>query len=188
MTNRVRNSELIVKTAEGLNSFGAHYGDILLASERLLPDLTIIRKTRFVKNQSNILAGGLDGNGNPVVHLGLGGGLTQGVRERIVSRHELSVHPQAKYDEIFQRIIFGHELGHVLQADDSFEAVFGAIDKTTYRPEAGYAAYINSDKEMNADFISAYLLGNTALGQSLEFSPPTHNPIEWREWAQTRRL
>jgi len=188
MTIKHETSDTLSKAAASLSALGPYYGDILLASERIFPHLKIIRRTKIEKNNSKIIAGGLDSNGEAVVHLGFGGDVPQPVRDRLVSRLGLPIEPHQENDGILQRIIFGHELGHVLQADDSFEDTFGPIDKTTRIPELGYYSYVNSDRELNADFIAAQLVGNSALGQILRISPPAQAPSQWREWAETRRI
>ncbi len=184
-----QSKEVLTETAKALENVGLFYGDILFTCARIFSSLKLIEDTRVeFDKKSDLIVGGLDSDGKPVVHLGLKGLLTQQIRDRLVRRIELPVDPVSKYDDLFRRVIFGHELGHVLQADERYSEIFGQIDRTTYVPEEDYLRYVNSDKEANADYVAASILGNSALGTQLEYSPPVQTPEKWREWAETRRI
>jgi hypothetical protein len=189
MADRTVNLELITPTAVGLEQAGVFYGDIFFTCARIFPTLLLLEQTRFeFVRKSKVIVGGLDSAGNPVVHMGQGETVEGGARQRLVRRLGLPIEPIASYNGIFKRIIFGHELGHVLQADEDFVNVFGEIDQTTYSPEDDYSKYVNSDKEVNADYISAKLFGHSALGSQLGYQPPDETPKQWRQWAASRQL
>jgi len=187
MSNGPENPNTLIDMAAALHEHvGLYYDEIFLATAHVYPTVRIINNTTILmRPKSDLLVGGLDDEGRPVVHLGTKGPLTQAVRDRIVRRMELPVPPLAKYDDLLMRIIFGHELGHVLQADPEFENLFGTIDRRTYIPEDNYLAYLYSDKEMNADYIAACLVSSTDLGQKLAIPAPKFPPLQWRNWAVT---
>jgi hypothetical protein len=169
-------------------NIGPFYDQVFLATRVVFPTLTIIERTSIqMSPSSDLLVGGISSDGIPMVHIGTKIPLTQTVRERLVRRLELPTSPSPSGDPIFMRIVFAHELGHVLQADPLFEDIFGPIDQQTYIPEDDYLAYLCSDKEMNADYIAACLMSSTELGKSLEIPTPDQTPIDWREWASRHR-
>ena len=189
MSERTVNLERVEATAKSLEKIGVFYGDMLFTCARIFPTLVSIEDTRIeFDSTSGVIAGGLDSARERVVHMGLGEVVEAGVRQRLVRRFGLPIDPTPAYNKIFRRIILGHELGHVLQADKSFKSVFGEIDQRTIIPEDGYLPYVNSDKEMNADYIAAQILGNSALGTQLGYAPPEESPPNWRHWAATRQF
>lgn len=89
----------------------------------------------------------------------------------------------ASFDKIFRILGFAHELGHVIQSDVTTSSMFGTLDSKTRIPEDDYLAYVRSDKERNADYIAASVIGSTNFGLSLGIEPPKESPDQWREWA-----
>lgn len=173
--------------AESLDQHvGPYYGDILLTADKFFHQFQLLQQTTVIADSdSNYISGGLGGENHdqPMVHLGTKGPLSQAVRDRLKNRLNLPADADDAPDEIFMRFIFAHELGHVIQSDPMFETYFGQIDMNTYAPEAGYSQYVNSDKEANADFIAAVLIGASDLGRELEIKEPGITPDKWRDWA-----
>ena len=84
-------------------------------------------------------------------------------------------------------VAFCHELGHIIQLDDKVMRAFGEIDNTIvplpmdYIPEQ-YQAYIQSDREANADYIAACILAASQLGEDVDYRPPIKDAAQWRQW------
>ena len=80
-----------------------------------------------------------------------------------------------------------HELGHIIQLDYREMRAFGEIDNTIvplpmdYIPEQ-YQAYVQSDREANADYIAACILAASQLGEAVGYRPPIEDAAQWRQW------
>ena len=87
----------------------------------------------------------------------------------------------------FRRAYGTYELGHVIQLDDKVMRAFGEIDNTIvslpmdYTPEQ-YQAYVQSDREANADYIAACILAASQLGEAVGYQPPIEDAAQWRQW------
>lgn len=84
-------------------------------------------------------------------------------------------------------VAFCHELGHIIQLDDRAMRAFGEIDNTIvplpmdYTSEQ-YQAYVQSDREANADYIAACILAASQLGEAVVYRPPIEDAAQWRQW------
>ena len=84
-------------------------------------------------------------------------------------------------------VAFCHELGHIIQLDDKVMRAFGEIDNTIvslpmdYTP-GQYQAYVQSDREANADYIAACILAASQLGEAVGYRPPIEDAAQWRQW------
>ena len=84
-------------------------------------------------------------------------------------------------------VAFCHELGHIIQLDDRVMRCFCEIDNTIvplpmdYTPEQ-YQAYVQSDREANADYIAACILAASQLGEAVGYRPPIEDAAQWRQW------
>lgn len=170
---------------------GPYYGDILKAAEKFFHQFENLRNMQVIFDPTSPdMVGGLGGENYdiPMVHMGTAGDLHPRIRSRLIARLDLPSDANSASDEIFRRLIFAHEVGHVIQSDPMFETYFGEIDGSTYDPSAGYSQYVNSDQEMNADFIAHVIVGASELGRELEITEPGIPLSDWRNWAATRYI
>ena len=167
------------------------HADVYKATINCFPEFHFLRDMSVVLDRdSDILAGGTV-NGEPSLHIGLKEGvITPRMRSRVMERFQLRPDLLGMelelQDTIAKAITFGHELGHAIQEDPLFERFYGRLEGEHLNPHKGddYVAYVNSDWEVNADFIAAEILGHTKLGEMLGFMPPTEGPSEWRAWGE----
>lgn len=169
---------------------GLYMGDTLLTAFKLFSNFELVQSVRIeFRKDLDVFVGGVDSLAEPVVALGLNNSLvTDGLRSRIIKRFGL---PTKLFDapaSLFRPFIFAHELGHVAQADPKFRELFGEIDKTVYDPSDNYAAYVESDKEANADYIGSMIVAASQLGLAARYSPPKQDPPQWRDWAREHRV
>lgn len=45
-----------------------------------------------------------------------------------------------------------------------------------------YQAYVQSDREANADYIAACILAASQLGEAVVYRPPIEDAAQWRQW------
>ncbi len=79
--------------------------------------------------------------------------------------------------KLHQAYVFGHELAHYIQGSLGHELVYGALET-----HSGDEDYINSDEEINADYISVRALASTRSGKFYGLIHPSHPPCDWRKW------
>ncbi len=181
----------VLKQAEVLDTYlGPFTGDVLVQSVRLFPDFSLLRNTNlYIKPDFDMIVGGINSDGEPSVHIGLNNtAISSGVRARIMKRFELPSELDEAPKGLFVPFILAHELGHVMQADSSFVSNFGYMDDTVYSPEDDYAQYVESDHEVNADYIASYVVSHTDLGRQLLHLLPSYPPSMWREWGSAHRV
>jgi len=175
----------IDKKISELSEQGVGYGDILAAAADMFPT-RLLGDTCFIFDpDSDVMVGGMGKIGEsdvPTVYMGTKGGIPE--RRRKLTCLRLDIPPEyddSKYDEMFLRIAFAHELGHVIQsAPEAFPG--DGFDETSYDPKEDYLAYVQSDKELHADYMAAMLVGST-FGPELGIEKPIESPAEWRESA-----
>lgn len=179
------------KTADILDKhLGPFCGSIYLTALGLFPTFNTIREAPVhLSSVSDVMAGGVNPSGQVSIHIGLREkAVTPALRSRIVKRFGLPPHLTEAPARLFLPFVLAHEIGHVIQADSEFESYFGHIDSATYVPEESYDAYINSDRELNADYIAALIVGNSELGAETGYDPPTQALEEWRDWGDLNRI
>ncbi len=179
------------QAAEAVDYYvGRWCGDIYLTALDLFSRVKLLRETPiYLRDDLDIISGGLNRDGDPGIWIGLQERtLTSSMKSRVIERFDLSNDYFIAPNYNFMPFIFAHELGHVIQADRSFERIFGAINNELLIPETNYAAYVNSDVELNADYIAAVIVGNSEYGIEAGFMPPAEEPLRWREWAATHPI
>ena len=168
--------------------------DMYQTALNLFPARTLEEMRVVIKEDSGDFRGGegeQDGEKVPMIVIGMQETLASpNLIARMSSR--LGVPRERLEDaEIGRQIVgliaFCHELGHVIQLDDRVMRAFGEIDNTIvplpmdYTPEQ-YQAYVQSDREANADYIAACILAASQLGEAVGYRPPIEDAAQWRQW------
>lgn len=161
-------------------------GSIFLTALNEYPQFKLLQSVQIkFANDFDRFVGGVNPEGKSMVVLGLNHDIvTPGLKSRIIKRFDLPSNFENAPTNIFKLFILAHELGHVIQADPKFSEVFGEIDHTVYQPEEGYARYVESDHEANADYIAATIIAKSEVGKSANYSPPDKPPMQWKDWAR----
>lgn len=172
------------QTAEALDYYVAPYcGDIYLTVLDLFPSFKTLKDTKFYpSNNLDIITSGEDEDG-PGVWIGLHENtMKPSLKMRAFERFGLSEEYFDAPDTVFYPIALAHELAHILQKDPEFIKFFGPINDERIEVADDYAGYVNSDAELNADYIATVVLGNSSFGVDTGFMPPVEFPREWRQW------
>jgi len=177
---RANRNELIRQVGKDLDaSLGFCGSDIYFTGLSLYPDFKMLR-TAFIYTKEDQDAV-VDDNGN--LHFGFREEtLTARLKSRFIERFDLNRFCSQGSGITFAPFAFAHELGHVIQFDPNFNAYFGPIDQHLILPKDDYSLYVESDLELNADYIAAAIVGNSNFGRELGFVPPSEEPIRWRDW------
>lgn len=177
--------------AEHLERYvGPYCGDVYDTAQRVFPDMSILRRTGVLINSKfKGMAFGFSDAGDPYVFIDHDDSIVgRGLRNRIIKRFDLPADLIKAPRSLFLPFVLAHELGHAVQHDGNFSTYFGEIDHTEYSPTVDYDAYVQSDKETNADYIAAVIVSRSRLGQEAGMLPPYQPAHQWREWAQARQL
>jgi hypothetical protein len=166
---------------------GQYSGDVLMTAAEVYPDYASLERVSVsVDSKYPYLSTSFDELGNPVINVSpFGIAMTAALKARLKRLFQIPESLQAANapNRFYTPMVFAHELGHVLQRDDSFDAEFGGIDETVYVPELDFTRYFNSDREVNADFIAVSIISRSTMGVEAGMSPPAYPPALWREWA-----
>jgi hypothetical protein len=175
----------VQETSEALEFYVAPFcGDVFKSAVDKFPTFEILLSVPvYLDPESAFVSGGLNANGDIGIWIGQAEGLiTTSMKSRINERFKLPYDVLDQPDILFMPIILAHELGHVIQADPQFEGIFGKIDTNFVSPEADYEGYVQSDLELNADYIAALIVGDTSFGSFVGIESPRDPPQSWREW------
>lgn len=178
-------------TAEHLERYvGPYSGDVYDTAQRTFPYIQTLQKTGvLINSEFKGMAFGFNNEGNPYVFINHDDSIVgKGLRNRIIKRFDLPPDLTTAPRGLFLPFILAHELGHAVQHDENFSTYFGDIDQIAYSPVDNYDAYIQSDKEVNADYIAAVIMANSKLGQSVNLLPPSEPYVAWRQWGDRKKL
>lgn len=168
--------------------------DMYQTALNLFPARTLEEMRVVIKEDSGDFRGGegeQDGEKVPMIVIGMQETLASpNLIARMSSRLGIS-RESLENERTGRRVVglvaFCHELGHVIQLDDKVMRAFGEIDNTIvslpmdYTPEQ-YQAYVQSDREANADYIAACILAASQLGEAVGYRPPIEDAAQWRQW------
>ena len=168
--------------------------DMYQTALNLFPARTLEEMRVVIKEDSGDFRGGegeQDGEKVPMIVIGMQEMLASpNLIARMSSRLGIS-RESLENERTGRRVVglvaFCHELGHVIQLDDKVMRAFGEIDNTIvplpmdYTPEQ-YQAYVQSDREANADYIAACILAASQLGEAVGYRPPIEDAAQWRQW------
>jgi hypothetical protein len=185
MTELLSRKDQSTNAAEVLDYFlGQHCGDIYLTALDIFSRQTYPRETTiFLRDDLDYISGGLNQDGDIGVWVGMQPNtVTKNMRSRVNERFRLL--PEQQLEEVYLPFILAHEIGHTVQRDPLFKAIFGTSGDDYIEPEDDYESYVNSHDELNADYIAAVIVGNSELGKSIGFMPPEEPPLDWRSWAE----
>jgi hypothetical protein len=185
MAGQLSKAENNAASANALDYYvGPHCGDIYLTSLDLFSRFTYPKDAMiYLRDDLDYISGGANPNGDIGIWVGTQPGtVTSAMRTRVNERFNLSEEQQS--EEAYLPFILAHELGHVIQRDSEFAKYFGEPIDDYIDLEKDYEAYVNSNDELNADYIAVVIVGNSALGKLIDFMPPDQYPIEWRQWAE----
>ena len=122
--------------------------------------------------------------------------LPKRINKRYEIPEELVVNEQVG-PTIVRYIAFAHELGHLVQDNnqemlhffgDTLPNKEGNDDKLDLQNVEEYLKYVNSPREMNADYIARCILANSELGNVLGIDLPEQEPKDWLDWAVEKSL
>ena len=168
--------------------------DMYQTALNLFPARTLEEMRVVIKEDSGDFRGGegeQDGEKVPMIVIGMQETLASpNLIARMSSRLGIS-RESLENERTGRRVVglvaFCHELGHIIQLDDRVMRAFGEIDNTIvplpmdYTPEQ-YQAYVQSDREANADYIAACILAASQLGEAVGYRPPIEDAAQWRQW------
>ena len=168
--------------------------DMYQTALNLFPARTLEEMRVIIKEDSGDFRGGegeQDGEKVPMIVIGMQETLAS---PNLIARMSSRLGIPREYLEnertgrrVVGLVAFCHELGHIIQLDDKVMRAFGEIDNTIvplpmdYIPEQ-YQAYIQSDREANADYIAACILAASQLGEDVDYRPPIKDAAQWRQW------
>jgi len=90
-----------------------------------------------------------------------------------------------------------HELGHLIQDEPAqMQLFFGqeidrdniVHDVRSFDDPAIYLEYVNSPREVHADYVASTILANSVVGAIIGVSLPNQTTNEWGLWADDRLL
>lgn len=110
------------------------------------------------------------------------GPLTATMRSRANERFDLSKEQQI--NTVYMPFVFAHKFGHAVQRDPEFHVYFGNLKDDYVEPEQDCESYVNSQAELNAEYIAAVILGNSELGMLIDYMPPKEPPTAWQDCAE----
>lgn len=194
---------LVERNAVSLEEKGDGYGDLYKTAVDLFPGITSLKNfsgdwlelddTTSHSETSQVLSSDAQEAILNKIRIGTRP-VNPVVRSRLIDRMGLQQKFKSGHDDVFHRIVFAHELGHAMQNDvNNFVPVFGEMNMEvidTHMPdnsmsfENKYKLYVNSDREANADYIAAMIIGNSKLGKDLGISAPEYGPQDWRKWVR----
>ena len=168
--------------------------DMYQTALNLFPARTLEEMKVVIKEDSGDFRGGegeQDGEKVPMIVIGMQETLASpNLIARMSSRLGIpreSLENKRTGRRVVGLVAFCHELGHIIQLDDRVMRAFGEIDNTIvplpmdYTPEQ-YQAYVQSDREANADYIAACILAASQLGEAVGYRPPIEDAAQWRQW------
>lgn len=168
--------------------------DMYQTALNLFPARTLEEMRVVIKEDSGDFRGGegeQDGEKVPMIVIGMQETLASpNLIARMSSRLGIpreSLENKRTGRRVVGLVAFCHELGHIIQLDDRVMRAFGEIDNTIvplpmdYTPEQ-YQAYVQSDREANADYIAACILAASQLGEAVGYRPPIEDAAQWRQW------
>lgn len=181
---------------QNLESYNMLYGDVYRTATEIFKGSQLLREvTLEISSNDSLMVGGIGknqyGEDIPIIHLGEKGELAQTVKNRLIFRLGLDAERYATApDEVLRSFALAHEIGHIIQAEPTFTYLFGNTDSHTYIPEDDYRSYVNSDNELNADYIARLIMGHSRLNAQFDLGvvPPKQPPQQWREWARDYRI
>lgn len=185
MIESLSQKENSANVAETLDYYlGQYCGDIYLTALDLFARQTYPREaTIYLRDDLDYISGGSNPDGDIGVWVGTQPNtITNNMRSRVNERFKLR--PEQQLEEVYLPFILAHEIGHAVQRDPTFKAIFGTSGDDYVEPEDDYESYANSHDELNADYIAALIVGNSELGKALGFMPPTESPLDWQVWAK----
>lgn len=155
--------------------------DMYQTALNLFPARTLEEMRIVIKEDSGDFRGGegeQDGEKVPMIAIGMQETLASpNLIARMSSRLGIpreSLENERTGRRVVGLVAFCHELGHIIQLDDRVMRAFGEIDNTIvplpmdYTPEQ-YQAYVQSDREANADYIAACILAASQLGEAVGY-------------------
>lgn len=170
--------------------------DMYQTALNLFPARTLEEMKVVIKEDSGDFRGGegeQDGEKVPMIVIGMQETLASpNLIARMSSRLGIpreSLENKRTGRRVVGLVAFCHELGHIIQLDDRVMRAFGEIDNTIvplpmdYTSEQ-YQAYVQSDREANADYIAACILAASPsqLGEAVGYRPPIEDAAQWRQW------
>lgn len=174
-------------TEEALDSCVAPYcGDIYYTSLDLFPGFSLLRTVLFrVQEDFRGITSAVFDNGEAGIWVSQHKNfVTDSMKTRVVERFHLPSSWLSAPDSALLPFMFAHELGHIAQAEPVFQKYFGPFYDEWVDSKKDYAGYVNSDEEVNADYLAAVIVGNSQFGRETNFMPPKEPPSEWREWGK----
>ncbi len=185
------NSEEKQRVADLLDGqISLYAGSVFLTALDIYSQFELLQSTRIILlNDFDRFVGGVNKDGQPVIVLANNHEIvTPGLKSRILKRFVLPSNLKNAPTGFFKLFIFAHELGHVVQADPQFQSVFGEIDNNVYSPEEDYVRYVESDHEVNANYIAATIIAESVVGKTARYNRPDKPPMQWKDWANEHRV